>query len=194
MKGSSSPVRAVVLAGGLGTRLRSITGNEPKALVRIGKRPILEWVLGWLEREGCREVILCLGYQAQAVQEFVRGLSSNLKFFFSIESEPLGTAGALKWALPLLEEQSLVVNSDTIFDTSLAPLLEFHRRHRAWTTMALAYVADAGRFGAVEFDQEQRVRRFGEKQKTGTPGWVNAGIYLMERKLIEELGVGFGFW
>lgn len=187
MKRSSSPVRGVVLAGGFGTRLRSVTGSKPKVLVNIGGRPLLEWVLRWLEGEGCREVVLCLGYRAEAIREFVRGLSSHLKFFFSVEPEPLGTAGALKWALPLLEDRVLVVNGDTIFDTSLAPLVEFHCRHRPLATMALAHVPDAGRFGAVECDEEQRVRHFGEKQLSETAGWVNAGIYLMESRLIDEL-------
>lgn len=183
--GLTSFPQACVLAGGLGTRLRSIAGEEPKVLVKIGGRPILEWVLRWLEGQGCREVVLCLGHRAEAVQEFVRGLSSKLKFFFSVESEPLGTAGALKWALPLLEEQTLVVNGDTFFETDLVPLIQFHNKVGAVVTMALTRVRHTARFGHVELGAQGLVQRFDEKPARAEDGLINAGVYLVQAKLLQ---------
>jgi len=179
-------MQAVVLAGGLGTRIRSLTGDNPKALLLVGGRPIVEWVLRWLEREGCDPVVLCLGHRAAAVQEFVRSLSSGLRFRFSVEPEPLGTAGAVKWALPMLDDQFLVVNGDTLFDTRIAPLVQIHQQRRVEVTMALTEVLDRSRFGSVEIDAECNVRRFGEKRPEGGRGLINSGVYLMSKRVIES--------
>ncbi len=177
--------RACVLAGGLGTRPQPLTGDLPKALVPLGGRPLLEWILRWLERDGCKEAVLCLGYKADAIRAFVQETKFEMKFFFSVEAEPLGTGGALRQALPLLADEVLVINGDTLFATHLQPLLKFHQRHQADVTIALAHVDDASRYGAVEFDPEQRVLRFCEKQQQ-SGGWVSAGIYLMKRELVAE--------
>ncbi len=177
--------RACILAGGFGTRLRSLTGDLPKTLVPLGGRPFLEWILRWLEREGCKETVLCLGYKGDIIQAFVQETQFAMELFFSVEAEPLGTGGALRQSLPLLADEVLVINGDTLFATHLRTLLEFHQRHQADVTIALAHTDDASRYGAVEFGSDQRVLRFSEKQQQ-SGGWVSAGIYLMKRKLVAE--------
>ncbi len=184
MKELRNAVQAVILAGGLGTRLRAITGLRPKALVRVGDRCLLEWTVSWLESQGCRSVVLCLGYGNESIRSFVSALKSAVEFRFSVEASPLGTGGALRLALPLLEDTILVVNGDTIFQTSISPLLEFHNRHRADVTMALTEVGDAGRYGRVEISEDYRVRSFSEKAESGIAGWINAGVYVLQRAVI----------
>jgi len=147
---------------------------------------MLQWIIEWLEQAGYREVVLCLGYRAEVIQEFVMGLSSRLHFDFSIEPDPLGTGGALRWALPRLKEEMLVVNGDTLFDTNLAPVLKLHKKHAPLMTMVLTQKSDTRRYGKVEIGRDYRILKFEEKGQSDGPGWVSAGLYLMQRTVVES--------
>ena len=172
-------MRAFVLAGGFGTRLQSRFGDLPKPLAPLGGRPLLERQIEWLAGHGVREVVLCTGYGAGRVQEALGdGSRFGVRLFYSVESEPLGTAGALRLARGHLVGASLVLNGDT-----LAPCPPWALERARWESgalgaVALFRVADAESRGRVDLGPDHRIARFVEKD-SGHRGaaWVNGGLY-----------------
>jgi NDP-sugar pyrophosphorylase family protein len=180
---------ALVLCGGLGTRLRSVYDAGPKALAPIGGRPFLAYMLDWLRAQGVRRAVLCVGYRAEQIQQSYPAGQGDPQISYSVEPEPLGTAGALKYAEGRIQGDCFfVVNGDSLADISLSALLEFHHEKHAAMTLATVPVEATGRFGSVEMDAGGRVTGFREKAETG-PGVheVNAGVYVMERALLDEI-------
>lgn len=170
---------AFVLAGGLGTRLRPRFGDLPKGLAPVGGRPFLAHVLAWLGSHGVRDVVLCTGYGADEVREALGdGSSEGVRLTYSVEPEPLGTGGALKFAQNCVPGPSFVVNGDT-----LAPCDLWRLERRRWEKGALGAVAlyrveDAKSRGRVERDSGGRVTRFTEKDdQFEGPAWVSGGVY-----------------
>lgn len=183
---------AFVLAGGLGTRLRSSIGNLPKALAPVGGRPFIERVLEWLGRKGLRDVVLCAGYGADRLREVVGdGEAQGVRVTWSVEEEPLGTGGALRLAGSRVTGPSLVVNGDT-----LAPCDPWVIERARWEVgaigaMALFRVADASARGRVECDGDRRVTRFVEKdERHSGPAWVNGGVYAFSPAMWRRIGPG----
>jgi len=171
---------AVILAGGLGTRLRSVLGDLPKALAPVRGRPFLAYQLDWLKRQGVTRVILCTGYGHDLIQRYCGdGAAFGMQILYSVEEKPLGTAGALQQARHCLNEAFLVMNGDTYFAADLGALLASHRLGGTPATLALVRVPQAGRFGAVTLDAHGYVIRFAEKRHHRA-GLVNAGIYVFE--------------
>lgn len=172
-------VRAFVLAGGLGTRLQSRFGDLPKPLAPIGGRPFLERQLEWLASHGVREVVLCTGHGADQVRETLGdGARFGMRLIHSAETEPLGTAGALRLARRHLDGPALVLNGDT-----LAPCDPWVVERARWESgadgaVALYRVPDAASRGRVELDGAGRIARFVEKDAAHRgPAWVNGGLY-----------------
>lgn len=186
-RGKSSggkPPTAVILAGGLGTRLHPILGMLPKALAPVAGKPFLTYQLDWLKRCGVRRIVLCTGYQHQLIQDYLGdGADLGLSIHYSVEDHPLGTAGALRRAKDEITGTFLVLNGDTYLDVDLQVLLSSHRRTRPMATLALMRVDLAERYGAVTLDQQGIISHFGEKQQTGS-GLVNAGLYVCEPSLL----------
>jgi NDP-sugar pyrophosphorylase family protein len=182
---------AVVLAGGLGSRLRSVVGDRPKVLAPVAGRPFLEYLLRQLVEAGVRDAVLCTGFGADAVAEVMGdGTRFGLRLRYSREDRPLGTGGALRQAVPLLGPgPALILNGDSFVPLPLASLGALHARRAARATLLLARVPDCGRFGAVSVDCEGRIVRFEEKTRPG-PGLVNAGVYLVERTVLEGIPAG----
>ena len=173
----------VILAGGLGTRLRPVLGDLPKALAPVRGRPFLAYQLDWLKGQGVTRVVLCTGYGHELIQAtFGDGTSLGMQILHSVEEKPLGTAGALQQARHYLHEAFLTMNGDTYFDTDLSALLAHHREGGAPATLALVKVPQAGRFGAVTLDARGYVIRFAEKERHRA-GLVNAGIYVFEPEI-----------
>jgi NDP-sugar pyrophosphorylase family protein len=181
-------IPALILAGGLGTRLRDVLTDRPKALAPVAGRPFIYYLLDQLEEAGTRLVIVCTGYRANQSQEALGPRYGRMTVRYSEEPTPLGTGGALRLALPLiLGDQALVLNGDSYVDV---PLVEFVAGHQASGfpgSLLLTWVEDASRFGTVETDAAGRLLAFREKQGLAQPGWINAGIYLLARQLIEDL-------
>lgn len=179
---------AAILAGGFGTRLRSVVADRPKVLAEVAGRPFISFLLDQLEFAGVREVVLCTGYMADLVETTLGNHHRSLRLGYSPETTPLGTGGAIRAALPMLTgETVLVLNGDSYCHADIAA---FHRRHRerqAKASILLAHVPDAGRFGSVKIDDAGRVAEFAEKWPNAGPGWVNAGIYLIERELLADV-------
>lgn len=176
----------VVLAGGLGTRLRSVVSDTPKPLAQVAGRPFLAWVLDALARQDIRRVILATGYLAEQVEAAVGPQWRGMEVVYSVETSPLGTGGALCQALGELQGDAVhVCNGDTFLDYSLSSLEASAARHDAVAAMALAQVPDVARYGVVH-QQDGRIQAFAEKGGSG-PGLINAGSYFLSRQALDAL-------
>jgi NDP-sugar pyrophosphorylase family protein len=176
---------AVLLVGGMGTRLRPAIGDLPKALAPVRGQPFLAYQLRLLRSQGIRDVVLCVGYRRELIENcFGNGAAWGVRIRYAREETPLGTGGALRQAVALLAEIGLsgpllAMNGDTFFDAPMDELLAAHRQAGAPATVALIQVPNAGRYGAVTLDGDGRVSRFAEKSESG-PGLINAGAYILE--------------
>jgi NDP-sugar pyrophosphorylase family protein len=180
-------VTAAILAGGLGTRLRSVVADRPKVLAPVGGRPYLTYLLDQLAGASIREVVLLTGDRAAQVREALGETYAGLRLIYSAEPTPLGTAGALRRALPHLSAPAvLLLNGDSYCDVNLDAFRLFHREQGAGVSLVLARVAGASRFGQVRVGRGGRIVRFAEKCEARGAGWINAGVYLLDRGLIEE--------
>jgi mannose-1-phosphate guanylyltransferase/phosphomannomutase len=187
-------MRAVVMAGGEGSRLRPITANRPKPLVPVCNRPIMEHILLLLRAQGITEVVATLHYLADAIQGyFGDGSEWDLKLTYSIEDTPLGTAGSVKQAEALLRDDTfLIISGDALTDVNLQPALEFHRERNALATLILARVPNPLEFGVVITDETGRILRFLEKPSWGEvfSDTVNTGIYILEPEIFDYMEPG----
>jgi D-glycero-alpha-D-manno-heptose 1-phosphate guanylyltransferase len=173
-------MEAIVLAGGLGTRLASVIQGKPKVMAPVGGRPFLDLLLRRLERKGIRRVILSVGYLANAIREHFGDRFDGLELAYAVEEEPLGTGGAARSALGMARSDSVfVLNGDTFVDLDYAAMLSGHVKLGATASIAVAEVADCTRFGRILIEKE-RVVGFAEKGQSG-PGQINAGAYVLNR-------------
>lgn len=179
---------AIVLAGGFGTRLASVVPHLPKALAPIQSTPFLHILLQQLDRSGVvSKVILALGYKAVDIQSFISNQDYSFPIEYSIESTPLGTGGALLQALAKAESDPLIaMNGDSFFDLDFSDFLHFHRSKNALFTMACREIEDCSRFGAIEIGPDLRIRSFSEKSAIPRKGWINAGIYCLQKDLFSS--------
>jgi NDP-sugar pyrophosphorylase family protein len=183
----------LILAGGLGTRLRSAVPDLPKVLAPVAGRPFLYRLLEWLARFGARRVVLGLGYRADAVRGFLAEQAfPRLEIATIVEQEPLGTAGAIRFARPTLTtDPVLVLNGDSFVDADLCALLARHRAAGALGTLLCTEVVDASRYGRVELDPDGRIMGFREKN-AGPSGRaaINAGVYVLSAQLLDTIAAG----
>lgn len=179
---------AIILAGGQGTRLRSVLADVPKVLAPLEGRPFLAWLLDQLAAAGLRRVVISTGYRAEEVRRTLGPRHGPLELVYSPETTPLGTGGALRAALDLAPGPTiLALNGDSYCRADWAAFRRFHADHQAAGTLLLAEVPDTARFGRVDCDDAGLVTRFDEKQAAAGPGWINAGIYLLRRDLIAAI-------
>jgi len=179
----------IVLCGGAGTRLRSVTGGSPKAMASVGGRPFLEVLLRQVKRHGARRVILAVGYQRDAIREYFGDEASGLRLEYSVEVSPLGTGGALRNAAPLVEAGDvLIMNGDSYTDADLGEFSAHHGRSHADVSVLVVPADGRVDCGSVLLDQEGRLTEFEEKK--GSRRYVNAGIYLARRSVLEEIPAG----
>lgn len=182
-------VDIAVLAGGLGTRLRGVLVDKPKVLAPINDRPFLDYLLDWLEGFGARRVVLCLGYQADKVIEHLRTLKTTVAVEYVVEPEPLGTAGAVRLARPLLKSPNvMVLNGDSWLDIDLCRFFRGHCDAGTEGSLLCAPVPDMSRFGRVEVDVNSRISAYSEKDPNNFgPGTISAGFYLLKQNLLDKL-------
>jgi len=188
------PKTAIVLAGGMGTRLKSVVSDVPKPLAPINGRPFLEYLLDQLAAQGITEVIFAVGYKGKLVEEAFGEEHDCLSLHYSYEPEALGTGGAVQLALGQhnADEPVWVINGDTFFACDLATLAKAHHDARPDVTLALHHVDPADRYGVVELSNEGLIDRFREK-KAGTAGFINAGVYLLEPAALLRFDLGENF-
>lgn len=179
---------AMILVGGLGTRLRSVVSDAPKVLAGVSGRPFITYLFDQITAVGIKRVILCTGYMGDMVRDELGETYQSLKLDYSQETSPSGTAGALRLALPLLRsEVTLVMNGDSIYLADLEGFWQWHRNRRAKASLCLAHVRDTSRYGQVRINSDGEVVRFDEKGASEGPGWINAGIYLMGRAFLQSI-------
>jgi len=181
-----SNITTVILAGGLGKRLRSVVGDKPKVLAQVRSRPFLSYLLDQIAAVGFGYVVLCIGYLGEQVQMTFGESYNGLHLVYSKELSPLGTAGALRLALPFFKSDFLLVmNGDSYCQTDLKAFWNWHNTKKAEATVLLTQVSDTGRYGRVQIrDSDGLVLGFEEKSLQDGPGWINAGIYLLSRRLL----------
>jgi len=182
---------AVILAGGLGTRLRGVVDDRPKVMAPVAGRPFITHLLDQLAASGIRQVTLCTGYLAECVQSELGDAYDGMQLRYSVEERPLGTGGALRLAVDgLAGDALLVLNGDSYCHCDLADFRAGWVANGARGGMVLVRVTDVSRFGAVLTDAASQVKSFVEKGGQSGPGLINAGLYLLPVDLIRELEAG----
>ena len=186
-------IPALLLVGGLGTRLQSVVPSTPKPLALIGDTPFLQLLVRQLKSQGFRRMVMCSGHlAAQVEEEFGDGHLWEVAIDYSKESRPLGTAGAVKFAARFLSgaAEFLVMNGDSFLQLDFCQLLRFHREHGAMISMAVRRVPEATRYGTVQLDANSRVIGFCEKSGAQIPGLVNGGVYVFDRAILQHIPDG----
>lgn len=185
---------AIILAGGFGTRLRSVVSDLPKALAPVAGRPFLAWLLDELAANGYRHVVLATGYLHEKVAAAFGRSYASLDLDYAVETSPLGTGGAIVNALQHCSSSHVtILNGDTLFRIDHDRLRHFAALHAASLAMVLRQVADAGRYGTVLTDPDGRITAFLEKDAAASAGAINGGIYRIERSLLDAYTPGTPF-
>ncbi len=188
-------MRAVVLVGGEGTRLRPLTFTTPKQMLPVGGQPMIERVLGHLAQHGIDQVVLSLGYRPDAfIDAYPQGSCAGVGLTYAVEDAPLDTAGAIRFAAleAGLDETFVVVNGDVLTELDVTALMAFHRECGADATVALTPVDDPSAFGVVPTDQSGQVLEFIEKPPPGSAptNLINAGTYVLEPSVLARIPGG----
>jgi D-glycero-alpha-D-manno-heptose 1-phosphate guanylyltransferase len=177
-----TPIEAIVLAGGLGTRLRAAVPDLPKVMAPVAGQPFLAHVLRRLERLGIERAVLAVGYRRETIVAHFGARLGRIALDYSVEERLLGTGGGIRQALARTSGSPvLVLNGDSHVDFDLEPMRAQHERHAALITVATVEVPDKARYGALQLSGE-RLTGFVEKGGGG-PGWINAGVYLLSREI-----------
>src|SRR5271165_496926 len=190
---STTNVPAVLLVGGMGTRLRSVVPSTPKPLAAVGVKPFLELLVEQLRSQGIRRLIMCSGYLADQIEnKFGDGSAWDVAIKYSREVQPLGTAGAIKLAHDHLTEDStfLVMNGDSFVEIDFGQLIRAHLKKNALATIATAAVQNAARYGTVRVDSSSWITGFAEKTGVEDPGLINAGVYVFDRSIFARISEG----
>ena len=185
-------MRAVVLVGGFGTRLRPLTRSTPKQMLPVGNRPMIERVLGHLSRHGVTSAVLALGYRPDVFRDaYPGGECAGVELHYAVEPEPRDTAGAIRFAAldAGITERFLVLNGDVLTDLDITALVRVHDERRAEGTLALHQVEDPSSFGVVPTDADGRVLAFIEKPPPGSAptNLINAGTYVLEPSVLDRI-------
>ena len=186
-------MQALILAGGKGTRLRPLTVYTPKPIVPICNRPFLLYQIDTLRRAGVTDITLSLSYQPEKIeQQLGDGSNFGVKLKYTVEPQPMGTAGAYKFAEDLIREPTVVFNGDILTDLDLKTVIRQHKERNAVATIVLTPVEDPSAYGVVETDADGRVLRFLEKPKTEETSCknINAGTYVLEPQVLELIPSG----
>jgi D-glycero-alpha-D-manno-heptose 1-phosphate guanylyltransferase len=199
-----SPLRglggeAIILAGGLGTRLKSVISDLPKCMAPVAGKPFLHWVISYFQKHGIEKFIFSLGYKHEIIEEYLNEEftihHSPFTIQLSIEKEPLGTGGAIKLACKKATEQNVtIINGDTFFKIDLQQLSSFHQEQNADCTLCLKPMKNFDRYGAVELNENNSIKNFSEK-KIYESGLINGGVYALNVKnfLDKDLPEKFSF-
>ena len=190
-------MQAIILAGGLGTRLQSVIKNQPKVLAEINDKPFLYFLLKSLINKGVDKFIFSVGFLHEQIEEFLLNEFPSLNYKLSIEETALGTGGAIKQALTLINNEDVVVlNGDTFFNINLQQYYAFHQQKNAKCTLALKPMKDFDRYGSVKVDEQYKVENFNEK-KYCESGLIYGGVAIFNKEIylesIKNLSIPFSF-
>ena len=179
-------MQAIILAGGMGTRLKEVVKDVPKPMAPVNGLPFLEYQINQLVHWDIKDIVLSVGFKREIIKEyFGNGGRWGVAIRYAEEDEPLGTGGAIREAMRLTTNDSiLVMNGDSFFNLDVSAFWKFHLQKRAIFSFALVAMDDTGRYGRIEIDEKGRVLAFKEKQGNG-PGFVNSGVYLVSRNALD---------
>lgn len=180
-------MEAVILAGGFGTRLKSVIQGIPKPMAPVAGKPFLAYLLDQLDRQGCTHAVLAVGYKREVIQSFFGSRYKGISLSYSVEDEPLFTGGALKKALKMATENAVVVlNGDTFFGVDFSKMLNFHYQTCSEVTLAVKELYDFSRYGTVVYDKNYRITHFVEKKEC-QKGFINGGVYVLNRTIFNGI-------
>jgi len=179
---------AIILAGGLGTRLKSVVKDIPKPMAEVGGKPFLEYLMKYLHAQGIKRVILSVGYKYEVIKNYFKNSFLSLEIVYSIEDTPMGTGGAAKLALSYVNSDDVfILNGDTLFLIDLKKFYDLHKSKDADFSIALKKLENPDRYGVIEIDNDFRIKKFHEKGKFEGTGVINGGIYLLKTELFSKL-------
>ena len=183
-----SRVTAVILAGGMGTRLRKVVSDRPKVMAEINGKPFLYYLLDQLAYASTERVIISTGYMAESIEDAIGSLYRSLHIDYSREAKPLGTAGALKLAGQVDgTNYYLVMNGDSFTEVDLISLMVVHKNSDANITVIVKSVEDSSRYGTIQMGDNNHIIEFSEKSNAASRGLINVGVYLMNTSVLQKI-------
>jgi D-glycero-alpha-D-manno-heptose 1-phosphate guanylyltransferase len=175
---------AIILAGGFGTRLKTIVSDVPKPMAPVNREPFLNFQLRYLKHYGIKKVIVSTGHLAEKIESFYGEHFEGLKMIYSRETTPLGTGGGIRLAMKHCDsKESFVLNGDSFFDVNLFTFYEVHKKQGADVSLALRKVDNASRYGSIEVSSNNRIISFLEKSNWVAPGLINGGTYILNKEI-----------
>ena len=175
---------AIILAGGRGTRLKTIISDLPKPMAPIMNVPFLTYQLNYLKHFGIKKVIFSVGYLSEKIIAHYNQSFENISIEYSIEKNPLGTGGGIRMAMSNLKEDLvLILNGDSFFDLDIEQFYNLHLEQKSDFSLALRYVNNSERYGNIEFNSSNQITSFIEKNQLNQSGYINAGVYILSKKL-----------
>jgi D-glycero-alpha-D-manno-heptose 1-phosphate guanylyltransferase len=180
-------VEAIILAGGFGTRLQKTVSDVPKSMAPVNGRPFLEYLFDYLIAGGIGKAVLSVGYMHGHISSHFRDKYRSLEIEYAVENEPLGTGGGIRLAFWKIDgPRALVLNGDSLFRADLQAMMDFHEKKKADATLALRKLGDTGRYGRVSLNRQRRITGFEEKKEGAGPGYINGGVYIIEKLFLME--------
>ncbi len=178
---------AIILAGGFGTRLQGVVKDVPKPMAPVNGKPFLTYILDYLTDYGYTKVVLSVGYLHEKIEEYFGNKYKNLTIDYAVETEPLGTGGGIAYAMSkCTSDNVLVINGDTMFKVNLIEFDQFFAEKRCLLSIVLREVEDVSRYGSVTIGDNNRIIMFSEKNASAGHGFINGGVYMIDRKLFEK--------
>jgi len=176
-------MKAVILAGGLGTRLRPLTNKKPKPMLPLGKKPLLEHLIKWIRKNGVKDIVLCVSYLHETIEKhFGDGSKFGMNIEYAISKKPLATAGQLKTAQKFIDDTFVCVYGDSLFDFSLRNMISDHKKKKSFITMSLYEYKTNIRYGVIDTKNNGKVSAWNEKPEIKAK--VNMGCYVMEPAIL----------
>jgi D-glycero-alpha-D-manno-heptose 1-phosphate guanylyltransferase len=184
----------VILAGGLGKRLKSVTGGAQKVLAQINGKPFISVLIDYIAAQGGRRFILCTGHDADSVEATLKNAHPSLSLAFSREDEPLGTGGAIKQGASMVKtDHFLALNGDCFCVIDYNQMIDFHRQNQSQATIAVTRIEDAREYGTIEMDSDKNIIAFKEKQPIVQPAFINTGTYCLSRHVFSLINTAQKF-
>ena len=182
-------MKAVILAGGLGTRLRPLTNKKPKPMLPLGKKPLLEHLIEWIKKNDVKDIVLCVSYLHETIEKYFEdGSKFGVKIEYAISSKPLGDAGQLKTAQKFIDDTFVCVYGDSLFDFSLRNMITDHKKKKSYTTMSLCEHKTQIKYGVIDTKNNGKVLSWNEKPEIKSK--INMGCYIMEPGMLNFIPRG----
>ena len=177
-------MKAVILAGGLGIRLRPLTNKKPKPMLPLGKKPLLEYLINWIRKNDVKEIVLCVSYLHKIIEDYFEdGKKFGVKIEYAVSTKPLATAGQLKTAEKFIDDTFVCVHGDTLLNFNLKNMISEHKKKKSFITMSLYEYKTNIRYGVIDTKNNGKVSAWNEKPEIKAK--VNMGCYVMEPSMLD---------